>query len=124
MAKSATSPEHSTKVTHVTGVTVRPLDVPLLEPFAIATATMTATRAALVRVTCDSGAFGLGEGACLPPVTHEDQPDVVAAIEKIAPTIVGARLDSLEKISQIVSPLDPTPVARAALEMALLDAFA
>lgn len=105
-------------------VTVRPLSVPLVEPFVIATATMTATRAALVRVTCEGGPFGLGEAACLHPITEEDQPDVLRVLSEIAPTLKGASLGTTADIDPVLGPLAGSPVARAALEMALLDAMA
>ncbi|MBK7857391.1 MAG: dipeptide epimerase [Archangiaceae bacterium] len=89
-------------------ITAEPLSVPTLDPFVIASGQVHATRSVLVRVTLDDGTEGLGEGACLPPVTKEDQPDALAALQ---------RHSTLEA-------LDAFPVARAALEMALLDAEA
>jgi L-alanine-DL-glutamate epimerase-like enolase superfamily enzyme len=82
-------------------VKVEPLSVPTLDPFVISSGVVHATRSILVRI-----GDGLGEGACLPPVTKEDQPDALAAVQRFG--------DDLEK-------LVPTPVARAAVEMALLD---
>ena len=105
-------------------VTVRPLSVPLVEPFVIATATMTVTRAALVRVTCERGPFGLGEAACLHPVTEEDQPDVLRVLSEIAPRLKGASLEQRTDIDPLLTSLDGSPVARGGLEMALLDALA
>lgn len=89
-------------------VVVSQLSVPTADPFVIASGEVRATRSVLVRVELD-GAWGLGEGACLPPVTREDQPDALAAIAAWAP-------------SEDLSGLDAMPVARAAVEMALLDA--
>lgn len=88
-------------------VTAEPLSVPTLDPFVIASGRVHATRSVLVRVTLD-GFEGLGEGSCLPPVTKEDQPDALAALER------HPNLDDLAEF----------PVARAALEMAILDAKA
>lgn len=108
----------------IVDVTVRPLSVPLVEPFVIATATMTTTRAALVRVTCEGGPFGLGEAACLHPVTEEDQPDVLRMLSELAPTLAGRELGRRSHIDPMLAPLDGSPVARGGLEMALLDALA
>ena len=108
----------------VARVTVRPLSIPLLEPFVIASATMTTTRAALVRITCEEGPFGLGEAACLRPVTEEDQGDVVTAINAIAASLCGITFGSVADIEETVSALPVSVVARAGLEMALLDALA
>jgi L-alanine-DL-glutamate epimerase-like enolase superfamily enzyme len=117
------------EVPEVVRVIIRPLSVPLTEPFVIATATMTATRAALVRVECSQGSFGLGEAACLPPVTAEDQPDVIRVLEEFAPALEGFPLQLNPRVAKqmlgaVLSKLDATPVARAGLEMALLDATA
>ena len=105
-------------------VTVRPLSVPLVEPFVIATATMTTTRAALVRVQCEGGPFGLGEAACLHPVTEEDQPDVLRTLEAAAPGLRGKELGSVADVAPLLAPLEGSKVARGGMEMALLDALA
>ena len=68
----------------VVAIEVEPLSVPLRDPFVIASGRMDVTRAALVRATVEDAAGrragGLGEAAALPPVTREDQPDLLAAI--------------------------------------------
>jgi L-alanine-DL-glutamate epimerase-like enolase superfamily enzyme len=82
-------------------VTVEALSVPTADPFVISSGTVHATRSILVRL-----GDGLGEGSCLPPVTKEDQPEALAAVLRF-----GDDLDALAA----------TPVARAGVEMALLD---
>jgi L-alanine-DL-glutamate epimerase-like enolase superfamily enzyme len=124
-------------------IAVRPLSVPLLDPFVIATGRVDATRSAEVRVVLEgeaSGerALGLGEGAALWPVTREDQPEVVLGLEKAAGALSGARLAlpdadgteplDLAPLADLGALLDGTlldaPVARAALETAICDAWA
>lgn len=101
------------------------LEVPLREPFTIATATMTTTRAALIRLDEDGGCSGHGEAACLHPVTHEDLPDVLAAAETACAKIVGHAASTPEACADLAGTLSPEgPVLRAALECALLDALA
>lgn len=98
---------------HIETITARPLSVPLLEPFVIATGRVDATRAVEVeaRVGWRGGvAVGLGEAACLPPVTREDQPDVLRELE-------GRALD-------VGAMAEVGPVARAGVETAVLDAMA
>jgi len=93
---------------------VRPLSVALLEPFVIATGRVDATRAVEVEAEVSwrgERAVGLGEGACLPPVTREDQGDVLRELEPHR----SMELESLEGLG---------PVARAAVETAVLDAMA
>jgi L-alanine-DL-glutamate epimerase-like enolase superfamily enzyme len=102
----------------VEGLTARALSVPLIEPFVIATGRVDATRAVEIEVRVARGstrAIGLGEAACLPPVTREDQPDVIAAIERVASV-----LPSRSRFDELRAALGP--VARAGLETALADA--
>ncbi|HEX3345796.1 MAG TPA: dipeptide epimerase, partial [Polyangiaceae bacterium] len=101
----------------VDAIRVRPLSVPLLEPFVIASGRVDATRAVEVEahvVWRGNRAVGLGEAACLPPVTQEDQADVLRALrrERVAGADVAAVLDGLG------------PVTRAGVETAILDAVA
>jgi L-alanine-DL-glutamate epimerase-like enolase superfamily enzyme len=95
-------------------VRVRPLSVPLIEPFVIASGRVDATRAVEVEAHVSwqgRTAVGLGEAACLPPVTLEDQDDVLRAL---------ARSDSCSG-TEALGGLGP--VARSGLETSLLDAM-
>jgi L-alanine-DL-glutamate epimerase-like enolase superfamily enzyme len=107
----------------IEGLTARPLSVPLIEPFVIATGRVDATRAVEIEVRVGRGdvrAIGLGEAACLPPVTHEDQPDILASMREIASRLPSsARLD--ESFHALCAGLGP--VARAGLDTALADAI-
>lgn len=111
-------------------VQVSALCVPLLEPFVIASARLDATRAALVEVELldprtGNRARGLGEAAALPPVTAEDQPEVVAAIERAAVQLGSCTLPELTQLAPLLDSVLPNaPVARAGLECAVLDAWA
>ncbi len=113
----------------IEAITVEALSVPTVDPFVIATGQVQATRSVLVRATLvdETGAqqVGLGEGACLPPVTREDQPDALAAVLRAAPLLVGTKLvDLAQLVTALKSVLPDTPVARAGIEMAVLDAWA
>jgi L-alanine-DL-glutamate epimerase-like enolase superfamily enzyme len=107
----------------------RPLSVPLREPFVIATGRMDATRAALVTVELEDGggrrAAGLGEAAALPPVTREDQPDLLAAVAAARARLEGAELAGLAAAdAAVAAALPDAPVARAGVAAALADAWA
>ena len=117
------------KAVRVEAISVEPLSVPTVDPFVIATGQVQATRSVLVRVTLADEAggrqVGLGEGACLPPVTREDQPDALTAVERAAPKLVGQRWDELAPmVAALKLQLPDHPVARAGIEMAVLDAWA
>ena len=106
-----------------------PLSVPLIEPFVIASGRIDVTRAALVTavVVGEDGrrATGYGEAAALPPVTREDQPELLAVIEAAAPQLTGVRLQRLTDVgSAVARALPGSAVARAGVETALLDAWA
>lgn len=97
---------------HIDALHVRPLSVPLIEPFVIASGRVDTTRAVEVEARVrwrGQVAVGLGEAACLPPVTREDQDDVLGALAGLL------TVEALEDLG---------PVARAGLETAVLDAAA
>jgi L-Ala-D/L-Glu epimerase len=107
----------------VEAVFARPLSVPLIEPFVIASGRVDATRAVEVAVRVawrGRTATGLGEAACLPPVTREDQGDVLRAIEDAAAMLTTRPIDGVASLAG----LGLGPVARAGLETAVLDALA
>ena len=113
----------------IVAVDARPLSVPLREPFVIATGRMDATRAGLVTVVLEDGAGrrarGLGEAAALPPVTIEDQPDVLRAVAAARPALEGAHLQDLAAAdAALAAALPDGPVARAGVAAALADAWA
>jgi L-alanine-DL-glutamate epimerase-like enolase superfamily enzyme len=102
---------------------VTPLSVPLREPFVIASATMSHTRAALVRVVAEADGRrveGLGEAAALWPVTPEDQPDMLATLKGVA--LVGCEIATIEDVAACLPRAGLA--SRAGLECALLDALA
>lgn len=105
-----------------------PLSVPLVDPFVIATGRVDATRSVLVSACVREGersAHGLGEASCLPPVTKEDQPDALAAIERAADEVIGRSFDGWPSLHALLdSALAEFPVARSGVEMAILDALA
>src|SRR4051812_7141176 len=95
-----------------------PLSVPLREPFVIASGRIDTTRAVLVRVelAAQSGAraAGLGEAAALPPVTREDQPELLAAISALSERLVGTRFHDLAELTRVLdAELPDASVARA-----------
>ena len=110
-------------------VDVRPLSIPLLEPFVIANGRLDATRSLLVvaRVLDERTgmvARGLGEAAALPPVTRSDQPDLLRAFSR-ATALHGARFEGPSSLQALLDDcFGDDPVARAGAESALLDAWA
>ena len=105
------------------------LAVPLVDPFVIATARVDVTPSVLVRVELEHEGViveGLGEGACLPPVTRETPEHVFASIASACPELLGKSFDApnIEAFRSLLGDaLMDAPVARAALQVALLDAW-
>ena len=58
----------------------RPLNVPLLAPFKIASTTQYSVQNVAIRVQLADGSVGWGESPTLPPVTAEDQPGALAGM--------------------------------------------
>jgi L-alanine-DL-glutamate epimerase-like enolase superfamily enzyme len=88
-----------------------------------------------VSIRSDRGesALGMGEAAALPPVTREDQPDVLAVITQAARSLQAVELAlpegqtglDLAEIARLLDGVLPgRPVARAGVETAILDAIA
>ncbi len=113
----------------VTALDARPLRVPLIEPFVIASATMTETRAVEIRARVRDAdgreAIGLGEAATLAPVTRESDAQILDAMPAARAAWIDAKTTRLDELA---APLDAIagemPVFRAGLESALLDGIA
>ncbi|HLH60689.1 MAG TPA: dipeptide epimerase [Ktedonobacteraceae bacterium] len=111
--------------TTIRSITVEPLNIPLREPFTIATGSTSEARNILVTLELEDGSMGYGEGAPFPPSTGESQETALAAARGCAALIEGkdaARWRILSKLMHSVYFSQAT--ARAAMEMALLDALA
>jgi len=104
-------------------IEIRLLDLPLHQPFAAAHGTTSTREIVVVNVETDSGT-GWGECSALPEPTYTSEFAVGAFVileEELAPRLIGHDLDP----HQIIDRLSVTygnPMAKASLEMALLDA--
>lgn len=112
----------------ITTIDARPLRVPLVEPFVIASGTMTETRAVEIALTvrAQSGreARGLGEAATLAPVTTESDEDIVGRLPRARSVATAREVSGLREASAILDVAAAgMPVFRAGLEAALADAL-
>lgn len=118
MARTKSSP------TLVTRLQVEPLDIPLIEPFAIATGRVTSARNVLVRVTLADDSVGLGEAAPFPPSGGETQETALAAVEGMRPLLEGHDAASWRTLAaRLAASFEHQATARAAVEVAVLDAL-
>ena len=110
--------------TAIRSITVEPLDIPLLEPFTIATGGVSDARNVLISVTLEDGSIGYGECAPFPPSTGESQETALAAAKGCAALIEGRDAAHWRVLSTLMrSVYFSQHTAIAGMEMALLDAL-
>ncbi len=110
--------------TTIRSVNVEPLNIPLLEPFTIATGSVSEARNVLITVTLANGSVGYGESAPFPPSIGESQETALAAAQGCAALIEGkdaAQWRTLSKLMRNVYFSQMTAIA--SMEMAMLDAL-
>lgn len=110
--------------TTIQSVTVDPLSIPLLEPFTIATGSVSAADNVLITITLRDGSVGYGECAPFPPSTGESQETALAAARGCAELLKGrdaANWRSLSKLMHSIYYAQSTVCA--GMEMAILDAL-
>ena len=97
----------------ITGIKVRQVEVPLIEPFRISLGVITHSRSAIVSVETDEGLVGYGEGAPAILISGESLSgtnDVIKAMER---ELIGVDPTDLEKVYWIMD--------RTAIDMACYD---
>lgn len=101
-----------------------PFTIPLSEPFGIATGAHIAAENVLVRLRLMSGASGLGEAAPVPHISGETRARVLARESEVRDALEGRDLRAFRGVSAVLGEvLADVPSARAAVEMAVLDAL-
>jgi O-succinylbenzoate synthase len=108
----------------IRSVEIRLLELPLREPFAAAHGTVTTRELVVVRVSTDLGE-GWGECSALPEPTYTTEfagGAYLLLVEELAPRLVGLDLAPDQVITSL-STVPGNPMAKAALEMAMLDAL-
>lgn len=108
----------------ITKVELWPIDVPLTDPFAIATGRRLTAQNLLVRITLQSGAHGYGEMAPFPEVGGENRDACRHAARQLATAVLGQPAVQYKRIARLCQGAAPSsPAARCGLETALLDAL-
>lgn len=101
----------------------RPLDIPLVEPFAIAGGAQPRAHNVLVTLRLADGTIGYGEAAPFPAVTGETQQSTLAALAELGDLVRGADARGWRALAARMRVAHPeAAAARCALETALLDA--
>ncbi len=105
-------------------VTVEAINIPLEEPFTIATGTKCNIENVLITVYLANGTVGYGEAAPLEPVNGESQATALATMNSCKDFLKGRDVSQYRQISRELKNVFWAQVtARCAIEMALLDAF-
>ncbi|RNI32675.1 dipeptide epimerase [Rufibacter immobilis] len=110
--------------TKIASVRYQPLNLPLIEPFAIATGTQYQVENVVVQITLEDGTLGLGEAAPFPAVSGETQQSTLAMLGELEKHLLQKDVKSWRTLAKELEQLAPqAPAARCGLEMAILDAL-
>ena len=109
----------------ITTIEFWPMDLPITDPFVVATGTRITAENVFVRVTLAGGHQGYGEAAPLPEVGGETRDDCLLALNHLSATLIGQPANRYRHIAQRMAEASgpSQQAARCALETAVLDAF-
>jgi L-Ala-D/L-Glu epimerase / N-acetyl-D-glutamate racemase len=109
----------------ITTIEFWPVDVPITDPFAVATGTRITAQNIFVRVTLAGGHQGYGEAAPFPEVGGERREDCLLALNHLGATLIGQPASRYRHIAQRMAEASGSSqqAARCAIETAVLDAF-
>ncbi|HKP00663.1 MAG TPA: dipeptide epimerase [Nitrospiraceae bacterium] len=100
-----------------------PVDVPITDPFVVATGARTVAENVFLRITLSNGAQGYGEAAPFPEVGGETRDGCLTALRQLCTTVLGRSATNYKNIGLELSEQAPThPAARCGLETAVIDA--
>jgi L-Ala-D/L-Glu epimerase len=112
-----------TKNDRIEDVTFWPIDMPITNPFVVATGTRVVAENVFVRITLSNGICGYGEAAPFPEVGGEDRSSCLQALTHLAPSLIGRSVHDYQVLSHHLAEQAPShPAARCGIETALLDA--
>ncbi len=110
--------------TTMRNITVESLNIPLLEPFTIATGGVNEARNVLITITLQDGSIGYGESAPFPPSTGESQGTVLAATQECVELLQGRDASNWRSLSELVHSIYYSQgTVCTGIEMAILDAL-
>jgi L-Ala-D/L-Glu epimerase len=101
-----------------------PVDVPLTDPFVVATGSRTVAENVFLRVTLANGVQGYGEAAPFPEVGGETRESCLITLHQLGKTVLGRSAAGYKEIGWLLSEQARTyPAARCGLETAVIDAY-
>ncbi len=115
---------HPTGHPVITSIEFWPIDIPISDPFVVATGSRIVAENIYVRLQLADGTIGCGEAAPFPEVGGEDRLSCLATLSQLAPLLIGQSAKQLRTLADRMTELAPSqPAARCALETAVLDAY-
>ena len=100
------------------------MDLPITDPFIVATGQMVMTETLFVRVTLGDGHVGYGEVAPFYDISGENRESSMRCAKELADYLLGKRADQFRFLAAVFKEMAPlVPSARCGLEMAILDAL-
>lgn len=107
----------------ITRIECWPIDIPITDPFVVATGARVVAENVFVRITLHDGTQGYGEAAPFPEVGGETRASCLATLGRLAPALIGQPAQDYKALARCMAETAPFyPAARCGLETALLDA--
>jgi o-succinylbenzoate synthase len=101
-----------------------PVDIPITDPFVVATGARVVAENIFVRLTLRDGAQGYGESAPFPEVGGETRDSCLTTLRQLAATLIGASAGHYAlRATEMAQTAPAHPAARCGLETAMIDAY-
>ena len=101
-----------------------PVDIPITDPFVVATGARVVAENVFLRLTLDNGIQGYGEAAPFPEVGGEDRASCLATLRILATALIGQSVRDYRELAVRMDALaHQHPAARCGLETTVLDAY-
>ncbi len=106
-------------------IEIWPIDVPITDPFVVATGARVTAQNLFIRVTLRDGTCGYGEAAPFPEISGEDRASCFDTATVLATPLIGQSVAGYQSIADTLQAQAILyPAARCGLETAILDAYA
>jgi L-alanine-DL-glutamate epimerase-like enolase superfamily enzyme len=100
-----------------------PVDIPITDPFVVATGARTVAENVFLRVTLSNGSQGYGEAAPFPEVAGETRESCLLTLQQLGEVVLGRPAADYKEVGRLLSEQALTyPAARCGLETAVIDA--
>jgi L-alanine-DL-glutamate epimerase-like enolase superfamily enzyme len=101
-----------------------PVDIPITDPFVVATGARTVAENVFLRVTLSNGAQGYGEAAPFPEVGGETRESCLLTLQQLGKAILGRSAADYKEVGRLMSEQALTyPAARCGIETAVIDVY-